>query len=330
MKQIRILKIKEKYNIKSILSKILMFFLILVLIWVSGGIYIKDFVYGYKYYDSKSMQIIGVTKEEDFLFKTVKAYLAELEENGYHIASYNINLNLFYKQAIIDKTKTNEDYFKKQIISNLDIDILSTKLIIKDDSNIYYFKNENDCKDFIKELNKYETQKYVIENTIENYLIITDRDVLDKKINNVKKKMIEEIKAKDKVTSRGNINRNENKNKNIVSYKYISSSYGNRHGKMHTGIDLAANYGTLVYSWKAGTVIFAGYKGNYGNFIEIEHNDGTVSRYAHLSKILVSKGQYISKGQNIGKVGSTGNSTGNHLHFEVKVNGNFVNPINYI
>ena len=99
---------------------------------------------------------------------------------------------------------------------------------------------------------------------------------------------------------------------------------------MHTGVDFAAYSGTKIYSWKSGKVTFAGWSGGYGNFIEVSHDDGTISRYAHCSKLNVSLGQIVKKGQTIGYVGSTGNSTGPHLHFEIKVNGNFVNPLSYL
>lgn len=112
----------------------------------------------------------------------------------------------------------------------------------------------------------------------------------------------------------------------------ISSSYGYRsRGDFHTGIDLAGNYGDSVYAYKAGTVEKTQYSNvSYGNMVLIRHSDGTKTRYAHLSSILVSQGQSVSCGETIGKVGSTGNSTGNHLHFEIIINGNTVNPYNYI
>lgn len=103
-----------------------------------------------------------------------------------------------------------------------------------------------------------------------------------------------------------------------------------RNGRMHTGVDFAASSGTKIFAWKTGTVSVANWNGDYGNFIEIKHNDGTISRYAHLSGYACSKGQTVEAGQTIGYVGSTGNSTGPHLHFEIKVNGSFVNPLNYL
>lgn len=112
--------------------------------------------------------------------------------------------------------------------------------------------------------------------------------------------------------------------------KYISSYYGNRSLGWHSGIDIAGNNGDNIYAYKDGKVISACYSGAYGNMILIEHEDGMTTRYAHLSSILISTGEYVSGGSIIGYMGSTGRSTGNHLHFEVIINGDTVNPYNYI
>lgn len=109
---------------------------------------------------------------------------------------------------------------------------------------------------------------------------------------------------------------------------HINSYYGYRSGSMHTGIDIAGNIGDPFAAAAEGKVISAGWGGGYGNMIVIDHGNGVTTRYAHASKLLVSVGQNVSKGQTIGLVGSTGNSTGPHLHFEVMVNGSTVNPLN--
>lgn len=114
---------------------------------------------------------------------------------------------------------------------------------------------------------------------------------------------------------------------------YITSYFGYRSDpftgqtKYHNGVDIAVNTGTNVYSCGAGKIYYAGYdEGGYGYFIMVDHGNGLVSLYAHLSKIKVSTGQTVSKGQVIGLSGSTGRSTGPHLHVELRLNGSRITP----
>jgi murein DD-endopeptidase MepM/ murein hydrolase activator NlpD len=100
--------------------------------------------------------------------------------------------------------------------------------------------------------------------------------------------------------------------------------------KMHTGIDIAAAYGVTLRSSAAGTVIYASWMGGYGNVIIVDHGDGLSTLYAHQSRLAVGNGARVSRGQTIGYVGSTGFSTGPHLHYEVRVNGNPVDPMRYL
>jgi len=118
----------------------------------------------------------------------------------------------------------------------------------------------------------------------------------------------------------------------VASYVYVSSRFGMRiHPitgvkKSHTGMDIASNQGTTVYASDGGSVTLAGWNGGYGNCIMIDHGNGYVTLYGHLSSISVSQGQTVSQGDTIGAVGSTGNSTGPHLHFEVLQNGTRIDP----
>lgn len=110
----------------------------------------------------------------------------------------------------------------------------------------------------------------------------------------------------------------------------ISSPYGPRWGRMHHGIDIAVNTGTEVKAAAAGRVSFSGWNGDYGYLVIIDHGDGVETRYAHNSRLLVRAGQYVTRGQVIALSGSTGNSTGPHVHFEIRLRGNSVNPLNYL
>lgn len=110
----------------------------------------------------------------------------------------------------------------------------------------------------------------------------------------------------------------------------ISSRYGSRWGRTHRGLDIAAPTGTPINAADGGTVTVSGFQKSFGYMIEINHGNGLVTRYAHASKLLVKKGEKVYKGQQIAKVGNTGNSTGPHLHLEVLKNGVHQNPSKYV
>lgn len=106
----------------------------------------------------------------------------------------------------------------------------------------------------------------------------------------------------------------------------LTSGYGRRWGRLHAGIDLAAGSGALIRAAAAGTVSSAGSEGGYGQAIRIVHSDGTETLYAHNSSLLVGRGEKVKAGQQIAREGSSGNVTGPHLHFEVRINGVPVDP----
>ena len=110
----------------------------------------------------------------------------------------------------------------------------------------------------------------------------------------------------------------------------VSSPFGERWGREHKGVDFAANYGDDVCASAGGKVIFSGFEESFGNLIIIEHENGFESYYAHMSERISLEGEVVSKGQVIGKVGSTGNSTGPHLHFEIRKDNGAQNPLEYI
>jgi murein DD-endopeptidase MepM/ murein hydrolase activator NlpD len=109
----------------------------------------------------------------------------------------------------------------------------------------------------------------------------------------------------------------------------ISSSYGERWGRVHKGVDLVSGNRTIKAA-DAGSVSFAGVQNGYGNVVIVDHHNGYVTYYGHLSKISVSVGQKVGQGSQIGVMGSTGRSTGTHLHFEIRKNGTAVNPMKYL
>ena len=110
----------------------------------------------------------------------------------------------------------------------------------------------------------------------------------------------------------------------------ISSRFGKRGREFHTGVDICNKKGTPIYAAESGKVIFASYSGGYGNLVKIDHGDGLHTWYAHMSKFSVKVGDSVSKGQQVGAIGTTGRTTGPHLHFEVRINGTAYNPLNYL
>ena len=151
---------------------------------------------------------------------------------------------------------------------------------------------------------------------------------------------VEPVVEKPKVTTKvGTVNTSQN-----VSYSAqplgislvrpvsgtITSRFGRRSRGMHTGLDIATSRGTPIVAAAGGTVTFAGSKGSYGYLVVVDHGNGIQTYYAHCSALYVSAGQYVSQGQRIAAIGSTGNSTGPHLHLEVRINGVCQNPQNYL
>lgn len=153
-----------------------------------------------------------------------------------------------------------------------------------------------------------------------------DREVINKEVISkpVDKVLLVGTKPKPSTAATGNM-------RWPTSGGYVSSPFGYRWGRLHPAIDIATSYGNPIYAADGGKVVSAGWNNTgYGNLVIIDHGNGLKTWYAHCSKILVSVGDRISKGETIARIGSTGNSTGNHVHFAVQKNGSFVNPRSYV
>lgn len=194
-------------------------------------------------------------------------------------------------------------------------------------------QEKQEKQDYLKRL-KSEKQSSVNKLTTEQKELQTKVDSWD-----VKMKELEE--AERKAASSGNSNYAYDGGTlqwPVPASRTISSNYGYRlHPiyktyRLHSGVDIAASSGTSIVAAEDGTVLLSsyGYNGGYGNYIIINHGNGLTTRYAHCSSLSVSVGQKVSRGQVIAAVGSTGDSTGPHLHFEVRINGTSNNPLNYV
>ncbi len=259
----------------------------------------------------------------------------------------------------------NSGYFEEEITENIEEKLMNT--VNTEEKKLSEIKAEEIAED--EKINKIEKVQEIIKITGEEIVdskgnrIIKIKDTpeyaniatelentneLNKKTykSSVKKDISENIKRKN-ITDNQEVQRNQNiQNENINNKNFgkilwpvksgkITSKFGNRNHpvlksvKFHRGVDIAVSLGTPVYAGIKGIVTFAGKRGNYGNLVEIEGSDGIKVRYAHLSKIDVIAGQRVSDGEKVAETGNTGMSTGPHLHYEIIVDENPVNPLNF-
>jgi murein DD-endopeptidase MepM/ murein hydrolase activator NlpD len=115
----------------------------------------------------------------------------------------------------------------------------------------------------------------------------------------------------------------------VDPFRY-TSGFGSRWGRMHEGVDMAGPIGTPIYATADGVVIEAGWASGYGRLVKVQHEFGIETRYAHLNAIHVEVGQRVSRGEHLGDMGNSGRSTGPHLHYEIRVEGEALNPMIYI
>lgn len=250
--------------------------------------------------------------------------------NSAEINNWNFDKNGFITEVNMVKNPNKDSKtLTEQVEAHIKVTYNQYELKILKDGSIYYFKTEQEANDF---KNKIEENVEISKVEVSNLDKISKQEDLDKKVADLKaEKEKEKAIQVAKVTSRsGTSRRDSSGSAPITNYKYISSYYRTAKRPSHTGVDFAATKGTQIYAYKSGTVVRASWNGGYGKCIEIQHSNGVKTRYAHCSGFNVSVGQQVTQGQLIGFVGSTGNSTGPHLHFEIMINGSFVNPLNYI
>ena len=240
--------------------------------------------------------------------------------------------------------------------NNLMADVKNTKAELESEkSKVETAKKDKETKN--AELKKLKSEKETKVNSLtdEQKQIQAQMEEYDSqmKVLEQKEKAIAEAARKKAEQEKNNAKNNNNENSGnnggsttptgsfqwpVPSSHNITSNYGYRihpisgTKKLHAGIDIGAAGGADIVAADAGTVILSsfGYNGGYGNYVIISHGNGITTRYAHCSNLYVSVGQSVSKGQTIAAVGSTGASTGNHCHFEVRIDGESKNPLNYL
>lgn len=243
-------------------------------------------------------------------------YTAKIDDTLDSIAStYNLKVKSI---AESNSLPTNSSLKEGQVLEFPSVDGVLYK--IKDGETIWDLALLNNI-DFNKivEINKLESPEK----------LKLGQKIIMPGVDTVKPAASNKIIASNKTISRGGSIPTTSKGSLPVRGK-ITSLFGPRWGRKHEGIDIAAPTGTDVFASMDGKVSFSGWEGGYGNLVIIDHGNGLQSYYGHNSKLLVKEGQTVSKGTHIADVGSTGNSTGPHSHFEIRKNGTAVNPYTYV
>ena len=250
----------------------------------------------------------------------------------------NSRLRVMYKNGsvgFIDVLLGSNDI--SEFISNLEM----IQAIYKNDMDVLQTL-EQEQEELVEIGNELKTEKAALESKkAELDAEMSSLNKLKKELEAAEDKFMEEAKAlSEKIKNMSSSSNSEYVGGAYVwpvpSSRYLTSYFGYRihpvYGvyKYHSGIDIGASYGANILACASGTVILSGWNGGYGNCVIIDHGGGITSLYGHMSSIKVSSGQQVAGGQVIGLIGSTGVSSGPHLHLEFRTNGELVDPLNYV
>lgn len=345
-----------KYYVKRLarVSGIIMFGLLMV----ASFIYIK---YKPLYKVTLNGEVIGYVENKEKMQEKIEAFANNLEGN---VTSIKVNAMPEYELELVSNVKES-DTKEEEVLAVVkeNSDIMCKTYAIKLDGNIKAcvetkeqadeivnnIKNEmtngielnldveeqeKDAKELDESIATVEIAKLALNEDVEVKVKEYEKQQAEQKALEVKRKAtskrVENVSSRSSAGASASVPANSGTFMRPVSGGTITSKYGQRSSGFHTGLDIATSTGIPIYASASGTVKFSGKKGGYGYLVIIDHGNGYQTYYAHCSALYVSAGQSVSKGQNISAVGSTGNSSGYHLHFEVRYNGNTLNPQNYI
>lgn len=264
---------------------------------------------------------------------------AQIDEN----VKVYLSANPIFEKTFVKFSLLEEENLYTNLRAQLKTEYTVYAVLVNDDKKMT-FNSKDDAEKYTSELNRNATnvKASVKEEKVEEIDQLTSVEMANAIVKDIvaKTKPVEVVKtvtttAKTTKTNNTTVSRGNTSARGgaygiwPTSSRYVSCHFGGYYG--HTGTDIAGRYGDANRAYKSGKVVFAGWNsGGYGYLVKIDHGNGIQSWYAHNSRILVSAGQYVSQGQTIALQGSTGNSTGTHLHFEIRINGRAVNAYNYI
>lgn len=274
-----------------------------------------------------------MAEEDKRTIDTINAIVVELDLEKEHLELQNQEFEVAIKDLNMKKSSTERlvkevEMKKRELQDSIDeIQLVESK---KRDA---YLNLSHKEQKIAQEIGDIQDENEELEKEIQRIIIEEQRKAEEKR------KQEEEARKKEEAENNTPAE-SESENQNTGYLRPVSgritSPFGYRihpiwnDKRFHNGIDYAGSMGTPVKSTKAGTVIVSQYKPSYGNVVIVDHGNGISSLYAHLNSFAVSVGQKVDKGQSVGGLGSTGDSTGPHLHFEIRLNGKPQNPASYV
>ena len=272
---------------------------------------------------------VGYTNDRSKLQDRINEYIKN--GDGEHIAFVQIDKLPEYEVCLSKKDiETNDDEIFEKVKSTGTV-YYKYYTITENGSEKYFVSNKEDAEKIIEGLKEKKSTNVDKLGFVEKYSTelaeFTDTDTVVSKLY-VAPVVIRYANTSQAINTGAKINLGISLAKPISGV--ITSRFGGRSSGTHTGLDIATSSGTPIKAAAAGTVTFAGWQGGYGNLLVISHGNGIQTYYAHCSALYASVGDKVAQGEKIAAVGSTGNSTGPHLHLEIRVNGVAQNPQNYL
>lgn len=322
---------KKKPKLNKKLNLMIIPIIILGLIFVST-IAVVSMIYKPMYKVQLDGKMIGYVKERAEFDKVYEKLKTEKLSSNQEVNIYLSN-NPTFEKCFVKSSILNEQNLYTNLRPLIKTEYTVYALYVKNEKQMVFTKNEdaekylnnlkNGVKDLSVEIKKEITNEPVETTTFERAEVLTNDLISRNKPAPVVRKS---------TTLRKNVGNPVASAAGGVwptKYKMITTYFADRSGR-HAGIDFANDIGTPIYAYKSGKVIASGWDGAYGNTIDIDHGNGVVTRYAHNSKNYVKVGDTVEQGAVIAAMGSTGRSTGSHLHFELRINDIPQNPMIYL
>ncbi len=325
-----ILKKKLKYYTKEFLK----FFNITI---IAFGFIIAIILIKYKpmYKVSVSGEELGYVENKEALDKTVKEEI--IEETTKNIDEITFNQEPEYELKLVNRTENTEE---NKLVEELKEEVTVTYKyyeIAVNNTVIEKVDTSEEAEQLVNQVKEENNENAINLSIVEKYtqneeeVSTSELEVAKTNVEQTVETKVEEIKQQEYIDSLPSINGIK------LAVTPIEGRITSRYGvssrirkSTHTGLDIAAVTGTDIKVVADGTVILASYNGSYGNLVKVDHGNGVETWYAHTSKMLVKAGDIVKAGDVIAKVGSTGNSTGPHLHLEIRINGEHVDPQDYL